>query len=335
MNSSPGFHATLTQLRTLNREQLQSALLKWVQPAILTLAVIGIAWQLAQLTWLIFQPKSSATPVPVVASPAITQHSTLNTQAIADAHLFGIASAEPRDDANNLQPTQINLVLAGTMAFNDPKEGFAIVGDNAVNAKFYRVGATINGSIRLYAVYTDHVIIDRAGALETLSLPHGPSIGGPPPSRPGVNSGAQFSDNIRRLANNSPNTLAQMIRVQPVFSNGTQKGYRVYPGRERAQFTRLGLQAGDLITSINGTLLNDPGVTNDILGLLSSSSSVMVSIERNGNPMTLNLDISQISLPEENPAGTPPPEATGDPGATAPMNRTRVVPPNSTLPSAQ
>jgi len=333
MNSLPSLPATLNRLHTLNREQLITAASKWTPPVVLALVVIGIAWQLAQLTWLVFQPKTNATPVPVVLRAAPQAANSINAQSIADAHLFGIASAEPKDDPNNLPATQMTLVLAGTMALDDPKAGFAIVGDNAVNAKFYRVGASINGSVRLYSVYTDHVIIDRAGALETLSLPRGPGVGVATPIRPVVSPGAQLSDNIRRLATNSPNTLAQMIRAQPVFSNGTQKGYRVYPGRERAQFARLGLQAGDLITSINGTLLNDPSVTNDLLGLLSSSSSVTVSVERNGSPVTLNLDISQISLPEE--SSTTSPEPTGDGGAAAPMNRPRAPAPNPTLPTAQ
>ncbi len=335
MNSSSDLHASLNQLRALNREQLLNIMSKWIQPVIMILAVIGIAWQLAQLTWLILQPKSNAMPVPVIVNPlpASANHS-VNTQAIADTHLFGIAAPASSDsDPNNLPQTQISLVLAGTIAFHDPQAGFAIVGENASAAKFYKVGAAINGAIHLHAVYTDRVIIDRAGVLETLSLPHGPSLSAPPPIRP--NPGAQFGDNIRRLASSNPTVLSQMLRVQPVFANGVQKGYRVYPGRERAQFARLGLQPGDLITSINGTMLNDPGVTNDILGLLSSSSTVSVSIERNGNTMQLNLDISQITLPDENTPASPQESAT-DPGAVAPMNRGRIMPPpNPTSPSAQ
>jgi general secretion pathway protein C len=331
MNSLPSFSATLTQLHTLSREQLLDLMLKWAQPVVLTLAVIGIAWQLALLTWLVFEPKSNSKPVPVVtkglAQPSL--HS-VNTQAIADTHLFGMASAKADSDLNNLPQTSVSLVLAGTIALPDPEAGFAIVGENATTAKFYRVGASINGSIRLHSVYLDHVIIDRGGVLETLSLPHGPGLEVTAANRPTANPGAQFSDNIRRLAANNPSSLAQMIRVQPVFSNGTQKGYRVYPGRERAQFARLGLQPGDLITTINGTALNDPSVSNDILGLLSSSTSVLVNIERNGSPMQLNLDISQISLPDDNS-----PESGPDSGTTSPINRSRMQPPNATLPSAQ
>lgn len=328
MASVFNLQSTMTQLRNLDHAQLISALSRRAPPVLLFAAVVGIAWQLAQLTWLLYQPKVSSTPVPVVIPQASRATSlSINTQAISDAHLFGIASAAPTDtDPNNLRETSISLVLAGTIAFHDPQAGFAIVGENAANAKFYKVGASINGSIRLHSVYTDRVIIDRAGVLETLSLPHGTGTGMPAISRPPVNAGAQFGDNIRRLAANNPSSLAQMIRVQPVFSNGTQKGYRVYPGRERAQFARLGLQPGDLITSINGTMLNDPNASNDILGLLNSSSSVMVSIERNGNPMSLNLDISQISLPSE--TNPPNPADTNPPGAV-PSAMRRVPPPNT------
>lgn len=331
MASAFNLQSTMTQMRNLDRAQLINVLSRRAPAALLIAAVIGIAWQLAQLTWLLYQPKANSTPVPVVLSqPVKSTSQTINTQAISDAHLFGVASATQETDPNNLRETSISLVLAGTIAFRDPQTGFAIVGENAANAKFYKVGASINGSIRLHSVYTDRVIIDRAGVLETLSLPHGTGTGMPAINRPLPTAGAQLGDNIRRLASSNPSSLAQMIRVQPVFSNGTQKGYRVYPGRERAQFARLGLQPGDLITSINGTMLNDPNASNDILGLLNSSNSVTVSIERNGNPMSLNLDISQISLPSEN--NTPPNYETGTPGSVPPAVRRMQQPPNSAAP---
>jgi len=321
MSSQPNLQLSLAELRTFNREQWLNLATKRVQPAVLVLAVIVIAWQLAQLTWMFFQPSNNATPIPVAVQPvASAGHQSISTQAIADAHLFGVESATPDADPGNLPQTSISLVLAGTIAFNDPQAGYAIVGENASNAKFYKVGGMINGGIRLHAVYADRVIIDRSGSLETLSLPHGPSGGMPPITRPTVNPGAQLSDNIRRIATNNPSALSQILRVQPVFSNGAQKGFRVYPGRDRAQFARIGLQPGDLITAINGMALNDAGAANDILGLLSSSSSVVVGVERNGSPMQLNLDVTQISLPEDN-AGAD----SSDP--SAPRDRMRRIPP--------
>ncbi|HVY22072.1 MAG TPA: type II secretion system protein GspC [Steroidobacteraceae bacterium] len=305
MSSLSNLQSSINQLHTLNREQLGSLLMKLAQPAVIVVSVVGIAWQLAQLTWLLFRPSVDVTPVPVAAPiQTSTTKQTFNPQSIADAHLFGMASATPDANINNLPQTQANLVLAGTIALSDPEAGYAIIGENAANAKFYKAGAMINGGVRLHSVYPDRVILDRAGSLETLALPHGPSTGMPNINQPTINPGAQFSDNIRRIATTNPGALSQMLRVQPVFSNGTQKGFRVYPGRDRAQFARLGLQPGDLITSINGMMLNVPGATNDILGLLSSSSSVVVGLERNGTPMQLNLDVTQINLPPENAPAT-------------------------------
>ena len=306
MSSSPILLMPLLQLRTLNREQLLGVLAVRLQPAVVVAATIGITWQLAQLTWLVMEPKAAITPIPVAAPTLRSTSPAVNTQSISDAHLFGLANAAPETDLSTLPQTQINLVLAGTIAFNDPQTGFAIVGENASSAKFYKVGGMINGGIRLHSVYADRVIIDRAGTLETLALPRGPTTGMPAVNRPVQSPGAQLGDNIRRIAANNPSALAQMLRIQPVFSNGAQKGYRVYPGRDRAQFARLGLQPGDLITSINGMSLNDAGAPNDILGLLSSSTSVVVSVERNGSPMQLNLDVTQISIPEEGEDGPSP-----------------------------
>ena len=331
---------TIDQLRALSREQWLSAMLKYAPRAVGTLAIVGIAWQLSQLTWLALEPKPDSNAVQTLAPPlksATASNSGVNAQAIADAHLFGLPAADKSDtDPNNLPQSQINLVLAGTIAFANPEAGFAIVGENASSAKFYRVGTTINGAARLHSVYTDRVIIDRAGVLETLALPHGPGISMNPPRRAVVNAPNPVADNIRRLVATNPGVLTQMIRAQPVFTNGTQKGYRIYPGRDRAQFARLGLQPGDLITAINGTLLDDPNPSNDVLSMMSSSSTISVSIERNGSTQQLNLDMSQISLPEDNvapAAAEPPTDAVGPP----PLNRPTRAPlrPDPNAPSAQ
>lgn len=278
------------------------------------LAVIGIAWQAAQLTWLILTPKTQITAgsAPVVMATPAARTTATNTQTIADAHLFGLPSATPSAaDPSNLPQTQMSLVLAGTIAFNDPEAGYAIVGENAANAKFYKVGATINGAARLHSVYSDRVIIERNGTLETLVLPRGPGSFIAPAPRTGVND-TTIADNLRRLATSNPSALGQLLRAQPVFTNGVQKGYRVYPARDRLQFTRLGLQPGDLITAVNGTPLDDPNRSNEILNTMTSSSSVNVTIERNGAVQQLTLDIAQVSLPD---ASTSTSSASSDPQA--------------------
>jgi general secretion pathway protein C len=77
-----------------------------------------------------------------------------------------------------------------------------------------------------------------------------------------------------------------------------QRGYRVYPGRNRQQFAKLGLQPGDLVLSINGTPLDDPQRGMEIFNTMGASDRVTVTVERNGQPQELSLNTAQMSLPD-------------------------------------
>ena len=72
----------------------------------------------------------------------------------------------------------------------------------------------------------------------------------------------------------------------------------MYPGRDRQQFARLGLQSGDLVTSVNGSTLDDVNRGTEILNSLTSSTTAQVTIERNGVSQSLVLDMSTLNLPE-------------------------------------
>ena len=59
------------------------------------------------------------------------------------------------------------------------------------------------------------------------------------------------------MISEQPGLLADVLRPQPVMDHGRMNGFRVYPGRNRAAFMRLGLRPGDQVTAINGTPLDD------------------------------------------------------------------------------
>jgi general secretion pathway protein C len=80
-----------------------------------------------------------------------------------------------------------------------------------------------------------------------------------------------------------------------VFANGQQRGYRVYPGRNRQQFSKLGLMPGDLVTAINGTPLDDPARGMEILQSINSASEVTVTIERNGQSSQVSINNAQVA----------------------------------------
>jgi len=284
-------------------------------PAIATgLAVLLIAWQLAKLTWLLLPtaPEAPLPPTMVAPAPAAAR---INVQKIADAHLFGLAKAESDPgDVTNAPQTQMTLVLAGVLASPEPTKGYAFIGESAAAAKFRRVGDNITGGVMLHSVYVDRVMLDRGGRLESLMLPR--FVGGPliqrqavaPPPQP-----TRFAENLRRIAETNPSAFSEIVRPQPIFAGGVQKGYRVYPGRNRQQFAKLGLQPGDMVVAVNGTPLTDPASGSQIFNTISTTDRVTLTIERNGQTQQLNVNTAQIDLPDSNaPAnspGMPPQEA--------------------------
>jgi len=79
------------------------------------------------------------------------------------------------------------------------------------------------------------------------------------------------------------------------MDHGRMNGFRVYPGRDRMAFMRLGLRPGDQVTAINGTPLDDRDRGEQILHTLGSSTEAHVTVIRNGQQQDLVLNIAQVA----------------------------------------
>ena len=281
--------------------------------AVAALLVVTIAWELVQLTWMLLDRKGpDANVISVAPPPPGTQtRKGPDISSIVNAHVFDRANvakiAEP-----DAPPTQMNLVLSAVLASTDPSKGLAVIGESAANGKVYAVGATVRSGTRLHAVYPDYVVLDRNGSLERLALPRQSVLTTTPRAASVAAAPApnQFAENLRRIAETNPSAITDVMRPQPVFANGVQRGFRVYPGRDRQRFQKLGLQPGDLVLAVNGTPLDDPQRGQEIFNTIGASDRVTVTIERNGQPQELTLNTAQISLPD---AGTPPAGSRGNP----------------------
>jgi general secretion pathway protein C len=244
----------------------------------------------------------SSHPPKVAAAPitAPSRSETVDVAAIASAHLFGEAPvARPAQDATNAQQTSLPLVLVGIIAADNPEDGLAILGESAAAAKVYAVGDNIPGGAKLHQVLADKVIIDRNGTLETLMLPRALQQGAAPPSTAALQTEAPIMDRMRKLISDDPGLMADIMRPQPVFAQGKQKGYRVYPGRNRQAFSRLGLRPGDLVVAISGTPLDDPARGQEIFRTLGSSSEAHITVIRAGQQQDLTLNIAQLAQEAE------------------------------------
>jgi general secretion pathway protein C len=197
------------------------------------------------------------------------------------------------------------MVLAGTIAGDDPKKGFALIGDSAATARVYAVGASLPSGVKLHEVYRDRVIIDRGGALEALLLPRNAALLGSTP-QVATAPGAGPLQAAQQVLERNPDALAEIVRAQPVgdLSSGRIRGVRVFPGRNAAAFSKLGLRAGDLVTSINGTPLDDPNRAVEIFNTLQSVPEAKVGVMRNGRPTEIMVNMTEVTRQAQEIVGT-------------------------------
>jgi general secretion pathway protein C len=293
-------------------------------PQIVTFVLaLLIATQLALLV-VSFTGKKIKAPAPMAMAPVAPP---LDIGSLINAHLFGDAAVQASADATNAPISSMPLVVVGLLASEDPKLGMAIIGENPQSAKVVAVGKPVPGGAQLHSVYSDRAIIDRNGALESVYLPRrasGALPGAPPPPMPqAANNNEAAVERMRRLVSDDPGIITQVMRPQPVFSGGTMRGFRVYPGANRQAFARMGLRPGDMVTAINGTPLTDKDRATEIFSTLSSSTEARVSITRNGRQQELVLNIAQVVAEAEQLGAPPdgnipmdqaPPEPEPDPG---------------------
>ena len=328
MNSS----SLLSGIRGLGPELLAASIASRL-PVIVTWGlVVAIGVQAAVIVRDLIPERSpsAAAGAQIPAASNGAPRRVLDVQSIINAHLFGEANPaeQAAGDPADAPETNLSLVLAGTIAASDPKAGFGIIGESATTAKLFSVGDSVPGGARLHAVYGDRVILERAGQLEALLLPRdykgsgsafAPQARADAPTAPG----AQVVDRVRRMIAQDPGSVAEIMRPQPVFANGQQRGYRVYPGRNRAQFARLGLRPGDLVMSVNGTPLDDPQRGMEIFRSIGTSNQVRVTVERNGQPQELTLNMAQI-------ANEMPEDAGDDSNGLVPVDQAEPMPPDPT-----
>lgn len=222
-------------------------------------------------------------------------------QGLRQAALFGTASADPVPVAEALADapdTNLNLRLMGIFAGSGPQDSRALIASNASDEAPYAVGADVVRGVKLEAIFADRVILLRQGRRETLRLDKDA------PSRAPVDTpvvaGGSLPDNIalpqlssvREQILQDPSQAANYLRVQPAAQDGAMRGYRIYPGRDRTLFNAAGLRPGDLVTAINGTELNDATKALQMLTELSTASSVSLTVERGGNPQTVNISLN-------------------------------------------
>lgn len=313
------FAQRLADLRQQSPEQWVKRANVLLPPLVTGILVVAIAYQLADLTWTLLSGPVLDAPASVVA-PGST-NSTARPQPSSYAALRGWRPfGEPPDPSApvvqavvDAPDTTLNLQLWGVHGATDaasgidePQVGAAFISSGRGEQKVYYVGDTIEGGsgATLHSVYYDRVLLNRGGKLETLRLPQDLAAAAPatvqrPDFRQPV-APRPSAASIREVISDNAARFTEVIRIVPDMRGGQMAGFRLTPGRDREAFAALGLEPGDVLTEVNGMLLNDPQTAAQVFTALGEASMANVTVLRDGNPQVLTIDMSQIESLTEN-----------------------------------
>jgi general secretion pathway protein C len=208
--------------------------------------------------------------------------------------------AEAPSPALGPGPTTLPLTLVAVMyapAVKGVDWSIAVIrdrSDGAIGA--FAVGGELTGAT-ITGIGETRVYLDREGRREYLDLRAEPTLTATAPlAAPADPLTAELERGLRKTGERSYelqrstlesllgnlSALARYARIIPDSRDGRSTGLRFTGVRTDGPFARIGLQNGDLVTSVNGLDVTEPNRAIEAYTKLRSASHVSLGLERNG-----------------------------------------------------
>jgi len=281
------------------------SLLRLAPTAAMLAALVAAGWLVGR--WVLYFATPVETPP---AAPRERVQLGLAAQALAEAHLFGVAATR----AGGEIVSSLNIKLRGVLA---GPTGFAILntGDRDQTA---RVGGEVVPGVVLESVHARHVVLRRNGALERVNLeerqalamataPQEPArrartkgVAAPEPAAPRATSrpGARFQrpepyapvgDVPTEPPAAAPAPPPAPVVAPPAGTGAAAKGLVIGAVPPGSLLERIGLQPGDVIRSVNGEAVATEADVARILQSRGPQSPVAAEVQRGGITLPINI----------------------------------------------
>lgn len=265
----------LQKLPELNLKQFER-----VAPLCLMLLILALCWKLAGLFWLWVAPPQ------VMQMPRVELGSQQpQVPNITNFALFAEQSKNPADD-------QLNLQLQGVVVGQPSQFSSAVIKANNV-AERYRVGENIEGSAYYLAeVYWDRAILkNNSGQTRELFFQGIDNLDQqivPPATAPVVAPAvSQEQQALGQAVQNLQQDREQYLKDLGVNTNNTGQGYQDTEQTPAALRSRLGLQAGDQIMSLNGQTIGQGQNDAQLLERARREGQVKIEVKRGDRIITV------------------------------------------------
>ncbi|MEG0827794.1 MAG: type II secretion system protein N [Acinetobacter sp.] len=258
-----------------------------IAPVLLGLLIVYLCWKLANIFWLVLAPPqvmqiervelgAQQTSVPNISSFALFQET--GRTAAADEN--------------------INLILQGVVVGYPSQFSSAVIKVNDM-ADRYRVGENIaNSAYQLAEVYWDRIVLRQSnGTIRELKF-KGIENGldqtiVPPVTSPSGSADAQSTETAQNQQSNALGQAVQKIQqdreqyLKEMGVNTAGEGYEVTSNTPAALRTKLGLQPGDRIVSLNGQAVGQGQNDAQLLEQARREGQVKLEIKRGDQVMTI------------------------------------------------
>lgn len=258
-----------------------------IAPVLLGLLIVYLCWKLANIFWVVLAPPqvmqiervelgAQQTSVPNISSFALFQET--GRTAAADEN--------------------INLILQGVVVGYPSQFSSAVIKVNDM-ADRYRVGENIaNSAYQLAEVYWDRIVLRQSnGTIRELKF-KGIENGldqtiVPPVTLPSGSADAQSTEAAQNQQSNALGQAVQKIQqdreqyLKEMGVNTAGEGYEVTSNTPAALRTKLGLQPGDRIVSLNGQAVGQGQNDAQLLEQARREGQVKLEIKRGDQVMTI------------------------------------------------
>ncbi len=249
--------------------------------------------------------------------------------AIVKRDIFNEAPQESSGPAPVVEE-DLHLKLLGTSLMSKSKP-YAIVEDETGTESLYQMGDDIPNAGKLVGVEVNRAYIDRGGHRVAIEIPapdmpeappsqlgggvlRGPVLRGNPAFRNrahrfGRAALGENQDNgklqlkklgpgkfevsraeVQQTMENPADFFSQM-RAMPHFVNGKTDGFSISQVAPGSVFDQLGLQNGDMVTSIDGQPVTNPMQAMGLMQAMKTQSAIDLTVNRGGQPTSVHLDL--------------------------------------------
>ncbi|WP_341582234.1 type II secretion system protein N [Marinobacter metalliresistant] len=275
--------------------QAQSRISRAVANLLLVALVLYLGVAMARVTWLVAWDDRPVPRAPVSdgAGKLATGGPMTGSMAIYDFFGRSGRAVEVAEAVRRSAPeTRLRLRLEGVLVAQRPEDSGAIVAGSNGETAYYRVGEVLPGNAELAEVEPGRVLIRRGGRYESLTFEESvsPDLVAEVAARPADSSPDVFLANAREQIDSQGMAALAPFGLGPVDESG-MSGY-VYDG-SNAMLNAVNLQAGDVITAINGQRLGDIDQDKALLENWRDQSQLEIEIERDGSILTISYAIPE------------------------------------------